>query len=112
MPSPLILPLFAVTALLALAGAGILLVTGKAVPQLAAHLAFALGILPLILAAMAYFVPVLTRSGGAGAIAWWAPLLASGGGILAIFSFAADFSAGGLGLAAILSGLAALSLGN
>ena len=30
MPSPLILPLFAVTALLALAGAGILLVTGKA----------------------------------------------------------------------------------
>ncbi len=111
MPSPLILPLFAVTALFALAGAGILLVTGKAVPQLAAHLAFALGILPLILAAMAYFVPVLTRSGGAGAIAWWAPLLALGGGILAIFSFAGDFSAVGLGLAAILSGLAALGLG-
>ncbi|MDP2247696.1 MAG: hypothetical protein Q8J65_06160, partial [Nitrosomonadales bacterium] len=30
------------------------------------HIIFALGIMPLILAAIAYFVPVLTRSGKTG----------------------------------------------
>jgi hypothetical protein len=111
MPTALLLPLFAITALLALTIAGILLVTGHAAPQLAAHLAFALGILPLVLAAMGYFIPVLTRSGGTGTVAAWLPILALGGGILAVFSFANDFSARGFGLAATFAGVAALGLG-
>ena len=105
------LPLFAVAALLALTMAGVLLVTGQTSPQLAAHLALALGVMPLILAAMSYFVPVLTRSGTPGLATWWPPLMAWGGGVLAVFSFANDFSAIGLELAAALAGIAALSLG-
>ncbi|RQW76666.1 MAG: hypothetical protein EHM62_09515 [Methylococcus sp.] len=111
MPTATPLPLLAVAALLALVTAGVLLITGQAAPQLAAHLALALGVMPLILAAMGYFVPVLTRSGRAGPAAWWPPLMAWGGGALAVFSFAGDFSATGLALAAGLAGLAALGLG-
>lgn len=105
------LPLLAITALLALMTAGVLLVTGRAAPQLAAHLALALGVMPLILAAMGYFVPVLTRSGSAGPATWWPPIMALSGGVLAVFSFASDLPAKGLELAAVLSGLAALGLG-
>ena len=111
MPTATPLPLLAISALLALTMAGVLLFTGQATPQLAAHLALALGIMPLILAAMGYFVPVLTRSAGAGSAAWWSPVTALSGGILAVFSFANDFSAKGLGLAAALAGLATLGLG-
>ncbi len=105
------LPFLAVAALLALVTSGGLLITGQESPQLVAHLALALGVMPLILAAMAYFVPVLTRSGGAGLAAWWPPIIAWGAGALAVISFANDFSAMGLELAATLAGLAALSLG-
>ena len=59
------LPLLAVNAVLMMAAALVLWfappLRGVA-PQAAAHLAFALGAMPLILAAIAYFVPVLTRS--------------------------------------------------
>lgn len=105
------LPFLAVAALLALAVAGVLLITGEAAPQLAAHLALALGVMPLILAAMGYFVPVLTRSSAAGSAAWWPPIMAWGGGALAVFSFANAFSAMVLELAAAVAGLAALGLG-
>ena len=105
------LPLLAIAALLSLATAGVLLATGQGTPQLAAHAAFALGVLPLILAAINYFVPVLTRSAGTGFAAWWPPLLAWTGGALAVFSFAGDFSPARLSLAAALGGLAALGLG-
>ncbi|MBL8472012.1 MAG: hypothetical protein KF778_05415 [Rhodocyclaceae bacterium] len=37
--------------------------SGRVAPQAAAHIAFAAGILPLILAAQQYFVPVLARCG-------------------------------------------------
>ena len=111
MALPPLLPLLAGTALLALAAAGALLITGHPVPQLAAHAAFALGVMPLILAAIAYFVPVLTRSGAANAKLNWIPALALAGGTLAVFSFAGDFSGPRLTLAAALGGLAALSLG-
>ena len=111
MPTANPLPLLSITALLALTMAGVLLVTGQTAPQLAAHLALALGALPLILAAMGYFVPVLTRSGSAGSAAWWPPIMAWGGGALAVYSFATDFSATALGLAATLAGLGALVLG-
>ena len=111
MSRPTLLPLLAVAALLALAAAGVLLVTGLAAPQLAAHMAFALGVLPLILAAMGYFVPVLTRSTAPGFAAWWPPLLAWAAGLVAVLAFAGDHSPNGLNLAAILGGLAALGLG-
>lgn len=111
MPSFTPLPLLAIAALLALTMAGVLLATEQAAPQLAAHLALALGVMPLILAAMGYFVPVLTRSGAAGRAAWWLPVMAWGGGALAVFSFANDFSTMGLALAAVLAGLATLGLG-
>lgn len=111
MPNATPLPLLAITALLALTVAGILLVIGQAAPQTTAHVALALGVMPLILAAMPYFVPVLTRSGSAGFAAWWPPIMAWGGGALAVNSFAKDFSPVGLGLAATLAGLGALGLG-
>lgn len=111
MSSPALLPWLAVAALLSLATAGVLLIAGRAVPQPAAHLAFALGVMPLILAAMGYFVPVLTRSGAAGAAAWWPPLLAWMAGALAVFAFAGDFSPALLSLAAAFGALAALALG-
>lgn len=111
MALPPLLPLLAGAALLALATAGALLIAGHPVPQLAAHVAFALGVMPLILAAIAYFVPVLTRSGIAGLSIRWVPVIAASGGALAVLSFAGDFSAPQLSLAAALGGLAALSLG-
>lgn len=111
MPVFTLLPLLALSALLALTTAGVLLGTGQAAPQTAAHLAFALGVMPLILAAMGYFVPVLTRSGATGPAAGWPPVVAWCGGALAVFSFATDFSVMGLELAAALAGLAALGLG-
>lgn len=46
------------------ASAGLAL-SGMGSPVAAAHVAFAVGILPLILAAMIHFVPVLTRTGDA-----------------------------------------------
>lgn len=111
MPSPTLLPLLAIAALMSLAAAAIFLIAAQGTPQLAAHVAFALGVLPLILAAISYFVPVLTRSAGTGIAASWPPLLAWAGGMLAVFSFASDFSPTQLSLAATLGGLAALSLG-
>ncbi|MDP1610352.1 MAG: hypothetical protein Q8M11_04800 [Sulfuritalea sp.] len=112
MPALTLLPLLAIAALLALVTAGGSLIAGYNPPQLAAHVAFALGVLPLILAAMSYFIPVLTRSGTAGRAAWWPPLLAWAGGALAVFSFATDFSPAGLALAAALGAFAALGLGS
>ncbi|MCF8176497.1 MAG: hypothetical protein K9K30_14765, partial [Burkholderiaceae bacterium] len=108
---PPLLPLLAIAALFSLLGSGVLLVVGHSSPQLAAHLAFALGVMPLILAAMGYFVPVLTRGAGAGTFAWWPPVLAWIGGALAVFAFARDFSPTQLSLAAFLGGFAAIGFG-
>lgn len=110
--SPLaLLPVLAFAALASLAAAGLLLVAGHGAPQLTAHLAFALGIVPLILAAMSYFIPVLTRSAAAGFGACCHPLLAWSGGALALYAFAGDFSPAMLSLAATLAGVAAAGLG-
>lgn len=106
-----LLPLLAIAALLALASAGVMLSAGLTGPPVAAHLAFASGVLPLILGAIGYFVPVLTRSAAPGFAAWVPPLLAWAGGLLAVYSFATDFSATRLGVAAGLAGLATLVLG-
>lgn len=110
--SPLaLLPLLALAALVSLAAAGLLLIVGQGAPQLSAHLAFALGIVPLILAAMGYFVPVLTRSAAAGFGLWWPPLLAWTGGVFAVVSFAGDFSPARLSLAAAMAGIASAGMG-
>ena len=55
------LPLLAINAIAMMAAAAGLAIFSLWPPQAVAHVAFALGILPLILAAMSYFIPVLTR---------------------------------------------------
>lgn len=79
------LPLLAINAIAMMAAAAGLAIFSLWPPQAVAHVAFALGILPLILAAMTYFIPVLTRS-GSGAPRWLqaAPLTAWLGGIALI----------------------------
>lgn len=52
--------------LLALLGSAILALSGSGSLAAVAHLLFAVGIIPLIFAAMSHFVPVLTRSGDPG----------------------------------------------
>lgn len=52
--------------ILALLGSAILALSGVGSPLAVAHLAFAVGIVPLIFAAMSHFVPVLTRTGDPG----------------------------------------------
>lgn len=56
-----VLPFLVVSALVAFAATLALVLTGTASPAAAAHVAFAVGILPLICGAMMHFVPVLTR---------------------------------------------------
>ena len=52
--------------LLSLLGSAVLALSGVGSPLAVAHLAFAVGIVPLIFAAMSHFVPVLTRTGDPG----------------------------------------------
>ena len=110
MPAITLLPLLAIGALLALAASAISLATSAGSPQLAAHLAFAIGVLPLIVAAIAYFVPVLTRGPQSGFAAWGPPLLAWTGGGLAVIAFATDLSPALLAAAAGTAFVAGLSL--
>ena len=59
------LPLLAANAVAMMATALLLWLFASLPSALLAHLVLAMGIMPLIIAAMAYFVPVLTRSDGA-----------------------------------------------
>jgi hypothetical protein len=108
------LPLLAIHALAMMAAAAGLLLYTDSPPQALAHIAFALGILPLILAAMAYFIPVLTRSGSdAPRKLQLIPLAAWLGGLILVTSLlditpslslsAASHAAALLGLLATLS---------
>lgn len=106
-----LLPVLAAVALLALLTSAALLITGQASPPLAAHVAFALGVMPLILGAMSYFIPVLTRSDAPGFAALGPPLLATGGGAVAVLAFATGHSVASLNLAAALGALGSLILG-
>lgn len=72
--------------LLALFGSALLALSGRGAPPAVAHLAFAVGILPLILAAMIHFVPVLTRSGDPAPAIARLPHLAQGAGIFVVFA--------------------------
>ena len=69
--------------LLALAASAILAAAGIGPPVAVAHLAFAAGIVPLIFAAIAHFVPVLTRTGDPERYIHWLPSIARLAGLLA-----------------------------
>lgn len=98
-------PIFILFALLALAATLALSVLLDLSQAARAHLTFAVGIMPLILAAFDYFVPVLTRSGGAASPARALPWLALAAGLLALAQFIAP---GAIPFALAASALGAL----
>jgi hypothetical protein len=83
------LPLLALLALVGIAGTLAAPLVVDAAPPARVHLTFAIGIAPLILAALGYFVPVLTRSPAAPAAVLLAPFVALAGGVVAVAYFAA-----------------------
>jgi hypothetical protein len=85
-----VLVTLALAALASFAGAVFLAWSQPLPPAAHIHLALAAGIMPLILAAMSHFVPVLTRSGAPAAGVRTIPLLALAAGALAVFSFIAS----------------------
>jgi hypothetical protein len=111
MKLPRLLPLLAIATLLALLMAAAMLAAERGNPVLGAHIAFALGVMPLILAAMGYFVPVLTRGPGAAIAGWLPPLLALGGGSLAVAAFATHYSKLAISVAAFLAMIAVIGVG-
>ncbi len=111
MKLPRLLPLLAIATLLALLMAAAMLAAERGNPVLGAHIAFALGVMPLILAVMGYFVPVLTRGPGAAIAGWLPPLLALGGGSLAVAAFATHYSKLAISVAAFLAMIAVFGVG-
>lgn len=83
---------FAVIALAAFAGTLFLHFSGIAGPVATWHLAFAVGVMPLIHAAMLHFVPVLTRSGRPAATVWVLPCGALLAGAFAWLAFVAPIA--------------------
>ena len=75
----------AAVTLLALLGSAVLALAGWGTPAALAHMLFAIGVLPLIFAAMTHFVPVLTRTGDSGGGIGLLPTLAqlAGAGVVA-----------------------------
>lgn len=72
--------------LLSLLVSAALTLSGVGSPVAVAHLAFAVGIVPLIFAAISHFVPVLTRTGDPEARIRWLPGLAQLTGILVVIT--------------------------
>ena len=70
--------------LLALLASAALALSGVGSPLAVAHLAFAVGIVPLIFAAMTHFVPVLTRTGDPGRLIARLPGVAQLAGLVAV----------------------------
>ena len=77
--------------LLALITAASLAAVGAGTPAAVAHLGFAVGIVPLIFAAMTHFVPVLTRTGDAPASIRRLPVLAQLAGVLLVLALQGIF---------------------
>lgn len=71
--------------LFALMGGALLALLGTGSPAAVAHLAFAVGIVPLIFAAMTHFVPVLTRTGDPSGSIRRLPVFAQLAGVTAVF---------------------------
>ena len=80
----------------------VLTLGGWGVPLAVAHLAFALGIVPLIFAAMLHFVPVLTRTGDPEAGVKRLPLWAQLAGLVAVVAMQGWLPRGWLHAAAAL----------
>jgi hypothetical protein len=78
------------------------------IPYWGVHTVMALGMLPLIFAVMAYFVPVLTRTGAEDKAVMLLPLLALAGGVLALAGLAGMYA--GLQTGALLAAASALAL--
>lgn len=74
--------------LLSLIGSAILALVGVGSPLAVAHLAFAVGIVPLLFAAMSHFVPVLTRTGDPSRLVSRLPGLAQLAGLIAVLAMA------------------------
>ena len=72
--------------LLSLIASALLAVMGWGSPLAVAHLAFAVGIVPLIFAAMMHFVPVLTRTGDLDSRMARLPNAAQGFGVVAVLA--------------------------
>ena len=77
----------AVTLLTFIAASVLALLRGSAA-IISYHIIFAIGVMPLILAAIVHFVPVLARSKGPGKFIRLLPLIALLGGILVTSYFA------------------------
>lgn len=75
---------------------------GVGSPLAVAHLAFAVGIVPLIFAAMTHFVPVLTRTGDPGLPIRRLPAVAQLAGLVAVAAMQAWLPYGLIALAAAL----------
>lgn len=75
-----------ITAVVSFALAAVLAASGIAGRPVLAHLVFAIGVLPLIFAAMLHFVPVLTRSGAASRWIARLPLAAQFAGVLLVLA--------------------------
>ena len=98
--------------LLALLGSAVLALSGVGSPLAVAHLAFAVGIVPLIFAAMSHFVPVLTRTGDPGQWIARVPLLAQLAGAVAVTAMQGIVPYGLLHAAAVVDLLLAAILLN
>ena len=72
--------------LLSLLASIVLALSGVGSPLAVAHLAFAVGIVPLIFAAMSHFVPVLTRTGDPAPLIYRLPPFAQLAGLIAVLA--------------------------
>lgn len=98
--------------LLALGGSVLLAPAGLGSPLAVAHLAFAVGIVPLICAAMIHFVPVLTRTGDPGVALRRLPVIAQAAGLVAVLAMQGWLPRAALTLAAAVDLLLAVILLN
>lgn len=76
----------------------------------AVHLAFAVGIMPLILSSMSFFAPVLTRSRPATRAVALFPALALAGGVMVVIAFLTSVSLDAIATAAVTALLGAIGL--
>jgi len=87
-----------------------LAVTGTVGPAVAAHVVFAIGIVPLILAAITHFVPVLTRTGAPAGALHHLPVVAQLAGVVAVLAMHGSLPRGMLHGAASVDLLVVASL--
>ena len=99
-----------IPSLLSVFASGLLFLFGLGVPLAVLHLALAVGVVPLILAAMIHFVPVLTRTGAPLRAVRRLPVLAQLAGGLAVLAMQGWLAPSALLAAECLDLVLALSL--